>query len=189
MVCEMPSHALQTLTPEHLFVAHLIAERRTNAEIAQATKYSEDYVGTLRGDTLIRLKVREISDEIEAKRIQSVTDLGMFFNNAAIEAASGVLDLARSAEMENVRLGACKDILDRAPDAPKAVKYEPSASEKRIIQLGLAAVEGMKEALAETGRKDVVELIEGQDWMEGQFADNDGGSDIPGDGGLVVREV
>ena len=148
----------------HLFVAHLIAERQPRALIAKATGYKERYIGTLAQEPLLKLRVNQIRDEMTSRRIERATDLGAFFDEAAVGAAKRLEELSIEADTDAVKRGAINDILAYSPNAPKMVKFQPDAGDQRLIQLGVAVVEGMKEALTESGRKDVVDLFEGEDY-------------------------
>ena len=130
----------------HLFVAHLLAERRSRGDIASQTGYKEAWIGTLANDPMVKLRVKEIRDEITSLRVQRASDLGAFFDDASIEAGRGLQELSLSADSDAVRRGACKDILALSPNSPKEVKFAPDSSDQRLIQLGVAVVEGMKEA-------------------------------------------
>lgn len=154
--------ALQRLNEMHLFVAHLLAERRSRADIASQTGYKERWIGDLANDPMVKLRVKEIRDEITSLRVQRASDLGAFFDDAALDAATGLRELSKVADTDAVRRGACNDVLALSPNAPKQMKFAPDAGDQRLIQLGVAVVEGMKEALSETGREEVVDLVEGE---------------------------
>jgi len=179
--------ALKTLTEMHLFVAHLIAERRTKAFIAAQTGYSESWIRELGREPLLVCRVKEIRDELTAARVQKVTDLGGFFDDASVEAAKGLQELSKEADSDSVRRGAINDILAYSPNAPKQVKFLPDAGDQRLIQLGVAVVDGMKEALLESGQKDVVELLEGDGFED--LGDNGDEKLALRSGGVPVREV
>ena len=92
--------ALQRLNEMHLFVAHLLAERRSRGDIASQTGYKEAWIGTLANDPMVKLRVKEIRDEITSLRVQRASDLGAFFDDASVDAAKGLSELSRWADSD-----------------------------------------------------------------------------------------
>jgi hypothetical protein len=111
-------------------------------------------------NALFRAKVAQIQREIEERLIDRATTFGEQVDLMVPDALATVEELNMFAEQEGVRLGAAKDILDRAPSAPKVVKRQESKVEGVVVQIGLQALEGMKKAMRDIGEDGVVDLIE-----------------------------
>ena len=84
------------------------------------------------------------------------------------EAIDKQVELMRQGENLSVSLQASEKLLDRAPSAPRIMKGGLGEGEGGlIIQIGIQAVEGMQKALEDVGQGEVVDLIKGQGWREG----------------------
>lgn len=135
-----------------MLVAFLEANGRNNKEIASEMGISVSSVAKAKAHKLYPACVANMRDHLAEHAANRAVSLAEEFDEEAYSAFGTVKELHKHASMETVRLGAAKDILDRAPSAPRARKYEESAP-KMIIQLGVSAVENMRQALSDGGAK------------------------------------
>jgi len=162
---EKSVQSAKPLSTRQIFVALLDATGLKSEEIALQTGYSVDTISRLRQNPLYVLRRDEFRRQIEQGIIERAIDLGRKFDLEAHKAFETLRQLCKSADSDAVRLNAAKDILDRAPNAPKARKITESPGQVGLIlQIGAPVVEGMKEALSDVGENDVLELIEGKDY-------------------------
>ena len=164
----MPSSLQSTLTPKQAYAAFCVASGMTNEEAGKTAGYAASRISILKNQNESFIaKVDEFRKEIE-ERLLNNTNLVEMFNREAPRAFETLKELHSMAENENVRLGAARDILDRAPIAPKTIKVnEGNSAGGTFIQLSLKETENIMETLESVGEGDVIELLEGGD---GEYA-------------------
>ena len=155
-----------TLSPRDVLIAFLDTLNHTNVQIADKVGCSVATVTKVRKNPAFKLKKAEIQHRVEEELIREAGNLALRFDLEASKAFDTLVALHTGAEAENVRLGAAKDILDRAPNAPKSQKLTDGTAQGVTIVLGAPAVEGMVEALKDVGEGEVVELLEGEGFQE-----------------------
>lgn len=111
-------------TPEgKKWLAHFFAMGLPNTLISQATGLSEKRLKVLRASPLMQNLIddafKALQEHIAPKFLKPITER---FNAAIDEALETITDLMAHAESESVKLSAAKEILDRAPEAPKVKK-------------------------------------------------------------------
>lgn len=151
------------LTARQKLAATLEAAGRKPVEIVEEVGISKSALARLKDNQLYQAKVAEIQREIEDRLITNASDWGYRVDKEAERAFETLQHLHEHAENESVRRRAAVDIWDHAPNAPRAAGVGDAGGV--VIQIAVGALEGMKEALGETGRGSVVELIEGADYM------------------------
>lgn len=156
---------IQNLKPAHEIVALLEARGCSIAEIAEATGYSYNYVWRIRTEIPeYKVVLSEIKREIKERVVEDTADAISMLNAKVPTMIDNLEDLALAAGKEGVRLRATMDWLDRAPDAPKRVQRQENSEERKII-FSVQQVENMKLAAGDIGASDIVDLIEGQDYL------------------------
>ncbi len=106
-------------SPRHRKIAIMIAGGFTNKEILAAVGGSDTYLSELKQWPQMQQEVEQYSRQIEEKAIDKAADLVAKFDDESPKAFKTVRSLHREGNSEAVRLRAAKDILDRAPIAPK----------------------------------------------------------------------
>lgn len=149
------------LTPRNLLVALLDATGRTTDQIAAKTGYTREVIYNIRSSPLYKVEVAEIRKRIEDEAISGVVELPRKFDEEAPEAFNTIKHLHKKAESEPVRLNAAKDILDRAPNAPKIRQYIEGGGGNVTLQIGVKQMEAINEALDDVDAGDIIELLEG----------------------------
>lgn len=154
------------LSPRQLLAVCLDASGYSPEEISQQTGYAINRISTFRHHNEAYIAKREeLLRQIEARTVDRAVDLALQFDEIAPEAFETVRELNRDAEMETVRLNAAKEILDRAPSAPKSRKFVGGeGSGGVVIQLGAAQIDGIKATFEDIGDKEIIDLIEGRDF-------------------------
>ena len=165
----MPNN-LVNLSPRHILAAHMLASGKSLAETAAETSFSVDTLKRYKSsEDLFKHKIQEIRAQVEEALIQHTINLAIRFDGLAHKAtdvSEAILDDAvDSVELRHstATVNIVKDVLDRAPNSPKSRKFVEGTQAQLVIQLGMKAVEGIKEALTDIGDTDVVDLIEGPD--------------------------
>lgn len=155
-----------SLSPRDVLIAFLDTLNHTNAQIALKVGCSVATLTKVRKNPAFKLKKAEIQHRVEEELIREASNLALRFDLEASKAFDTLVELHTGAEMETVRLGAAKDILDRAPNAPKPQKLTDGTPSGVTIVLGAPVVEGMMEALKDIGESETIELLEGEGFRE-----------------------
>lgn len=164
-------NGLVNLSPRHILAAHMLASGCSLEETAAETHF---HVTTLKSykasEEVFKNKIQEIRAQVEKALIQQTINLAIRYDGLAHKAtdiseqilndATDDIDRRHGTATTNI----IKDVMDRAPNSPKSRKFIEGTQAQLIIQLGMKAVEGIKEALSDVGDEDVVELIEGPDY-------------------------
>jgi transcriptional regulator with XRE-family HTH domain len=146
----------------HEIVALLEARGCSDAEIAEATGYSNNYIWRIRNELPeYALALSDFKREIQERVIDDTADAITKFNSKVPVMIDNLENLALRANKEGVQLKATTDWLDRAPDAPKRVSREEHSEERKIV-FSIQQSENMKDALVDIGADEVVELLEGE---------------------------
>jgi len=150
-----------------MLMALLEVTGKDPVEIAEVVGYSPNNVRHIRRTNPHYVAyVKELREQLTSEVIAKTADLATRFDLEAPEAFETIKDLHKHSEMDTVRLGAAKDILDRAPNAPKIKQHIEGRDSHIILQLGVAQVEGIKEALADVGEREGIELLEGEGYEQ-----------------------
>lgn len=111
----MAKNQYEELTDKQKRFAENYLEVSNGTRAALAAGYSESGAATESSRLLKNDKVRAYIDELQAERRETIQNT---LKKQAVEAVEILLELARSAESENVKMQAVKDILDRAGYKP-----------------------------------------------------------------------
>ena len=109
-------------------------------------------------DPAFQTEVEQFKEEITQRLIDSKSNLEALFDFEAYSAFETLRDLHKTSEMDTVKLGAAKDILDRAPNAPKQRQERLEDHQHRIFIAG-ASFENLREALEDVGETDLIDLL------------------------------
>ena len=143
-------------------VALLDARGCSDAEIADATGYSNNYIWRIKNELPdYPVVVGEFKREIAERVIDDTADAITMFNSKVPTMINNLEGLALDANKEGVRLRATMDWLDRAPDSPKRVSRQENTEERKIV-FSVQNVENMQAALIDVGADEVVDLLEGE---------------------------
>jgi len=161
---EMPdSAAKRALNARQLLAVHLEVAGDTSAAICRTCRCAPQTLKQWQAMEEYQAYRRELIDMIGSRIITTTLDLGTRLDSLAQDAITTISDLCRAADSDSVRLHAAKDILDRAPNAPKIQRLVEGSGVGHIqIQIGVGAVQAMKESLLEVG-EEVVDLEVGED--------------------------
>jgi hypothetical protein len=144
--------------------------RLTNIEIAEKYDLNPNGVSLIRSTPMFKELVREITRDITERAVQRTADLAGRLDSLAPKAVDTLEYLNTRAEMETVRLGAAKEILDRAPNAPKARKVVEQETRGIILQISAEAFQGMRDAAREAGGTlidlPIIRMARGEDGFE-----------------------
>jgi len=105
------------------------------AELARLTGYSPQRVWSIRNLPEYKEVLAQLQREVDERVVQGAADLGRRFNKESVEAAEKIFSLRDTAKKEEVQLAASKEILDRAPDAPKSHKVVDQNVRGFILQV------------------------------------------------------
>lgn len=148
------------LNDRHMLAAYKEAAGMKPIQIAQEVGLSPGRLHVVRTSGLYQVFIEGIRREVREKVTDRASQLVDAFNEEAMPAFDTVQELHRNADTDNVRLGAAKDILDRAPDAPKIVKNVGQIDARTIIQLPVKVAEGMVDTLKMVGAGEIVDLYD-----------------------------
>lgn len=161
------------LTHKDRLMAYLTATGMRQKEICNAVGV-EPVTYRIRRDTVeFQILVEEAHKEIRARIIDRSVRLEDKVNDLAEDIALPTIEeLCRGAENESVKLKAAQDIADRSTDMPQKVAGT-LIDNRKIIQIPIVALGNMKKALTETGRQEIVDLVEQEEKMieEGRQAE------------------
>lgn len=159
--------APKLLNPRQKHMPMLFALSLTNQEIGSLLGYSAGRVSTLRNSEVMQPLIEDakralagetghvLSGKFIEDRVQSLMER---YDEAAPLAFERTLQLMDTAESEATMLNAAKDILDRAPNAPKT-RREEQQDRNVHISFGVEEVNALRAVLAENGTP--YEIVEG----------------------------
>ena len=161
----MEQRKIQGMKEAYEIVALLVARGCSNSEISEATGYNANYVWRIKTEVKgFDALVANFKHEIQQRLIDETVDAATMFNRKVPVMVDNLEDLALTANKEGVRLRATMDWLDRAPDEPKRDHRQENLDEHKII-FGVQQVDNMKKALSHIGADEVVDLLEGEDFI------------------------
>jgi len=142
-------------------MALLEAMGKTTAELREIYDLSPQGLYKVRSQHEYKVLVAELRREVQDRTIDREVFLITRFNQLAPDAVDTIEDIMRGGEKDSDRLKASEMVLDRAPDAPKALRREESQTEEIVkVMFGVQNVEAMKAALEDIGDDDIVDLID-----------------------------
>jgi hypothetical protein len=166
---------LETLKTYQIQAALMEASGKfTTAQIAEQIGMSTMTIYKWRAQPEYKEALMEYKAAFERRWLAEMgTDYTGMLNKFIPEALYTQVQLMRKGEPDSTKLAATRDILDRAPDAPRASRGGAAGeSGKVIIQIGVQARGTIKEAFADIGDGEALELMEGID-----FNDAEGGKE------------
>lgn len=146
------------IVAKHKIVATLLALGKTNKEIAEIVGFTPGTIAKWKKSGKFRLMLAEAEQELRSKLFEKAISLHEQFDIMAPRAAEIMEALMDHAETDNVRFNAARDILDRAPSAPKSQKHIEEKTSTHL-HLSLKVTECMREAIEDVEEADIVELI------------------------------
>lgn len=132
----------EKLNNRHRLIAHMVAMGHRNIDIAKELGYSEHRVSAIKLSPLFRELVKKLQNDLIER------DVGTFLDrikNEANPTLDVIIALRDGGDTDQVRLGAAKEILDRAAPKKQAIEIDHT---KRII-FESAELRQMVGALAE----------------------------------------
>jgi len=153
---------LHDLSDAHRMMAYMDAQGKRAGEIAEATGFAVNRVYSIRLEKKYQEFLAEVRREIKERAIAAAANLISRYDEEAPKSFETIVELRDGAENESIRLKAAEHIIDRAPAAPKVVKVDGGGGGDNILKIYLpaASVEGIQKALTDTGRADMLELLE-----------------------------
>lgn len=158
----------QELSSFHQMIAYKDAVGKGPTAIAQELGCSVQTVYNARGVPEYVALVESVKREIRERLVDNAARVQEAYNEEVMPAFETTRELHKGADSDAVRLGAAKDILDRAPDAPKVQKHLGDIDARMIIQFPVQAVGNMKQALEDVGKGEIVEMLERGGGFEAQ---------------------
>lgn len=155
------------LSPRHRVAALLEARGEMNArEISEAVNLSYSRLAAVRAFPEYKLLVEKYQKELTERTLDEAAQLLAKFNKAAPGAFETLELLHTKADRDSVRLGAAKEILDRASVSPKKQEFRAGGDSGGItIQLGSQRMGMIIGALEDIGDTETIELLEGEDYI------------------------
>ena len=152
---------LLELSDKHRMMAYMEAAGKGVSEISEETGLSAGRVYGIRCEALYKTFLAEVRREVKERAIVKATNIVERYDEEAPRSLDTILELRDEAENESVRLKAAEHVIDRAPSAPKVVKVNEGGGDNILkIYLPAASVEGIEKALTDTGKEDLLDLLE-----------------------------
>lgn len=151
------------LNAKHRVAALLEARGELNKnEVAEAVGLSVPYLSSIRHNVPeYKLLVEKYSKELSERTLDEAAKLLAEFNKEAPHAFTTLVELHGKADRDSVRLGAAKEILDRASIAPKRQEIRDSGGAGGItIQLGSQRMGMIVAALEDIEDHETIDLLE-----------------------------
>ena len=153
--------APKTLNTKHKVAALLEARGELQKqEIADAVNLSVGRMMVVRSTPEYKLLVEQYSKELTERTLDEAASLLAQFNKEAPKAFGTLQQLHQKSDRDSTRLGAAKEILDRATASPKKVTALGEQSGGVTIQLGAQRMGMILGALDHIGEHDTIELFE-----------------------------
>ncbi|NIQ87868.1 MAG: hypothetical protein GWN93_01740 [Deltaproteobacteria bacterium] len=134
----------------------------TTAEIAERVKLSTSYLTQARYKEEYKLLVNHHEREIAERNYDAAAELQKKFNDEAPAAFETMAQLHKRADRDTTRLGAAKEILNRASIAPSPRDRRSEGDGGITIQLGVKKIEQIFNALEDVGDTETIQLLEGE---------------------------
>ena len=152
------------LNNRHRVAALLEARGEVNKnEIAEIVGLSVSRLSAVRSSPEYRLLVEKYQQELIDRTLEESAELLALFNKSARKAHATVDQLVERADRDSVRLGAAKEILDRATIAPKKREFRSEGESGIVIQLGAQKMGMIIGALEDVGDQETIDLLEMED--------------------------
>jgi hypothetical protein len=135
-----------TINDRHKLMALDRAMGATYQDIADKYDYAYNRISIIFQHPLMRELVAKYQGEIAGKATEKAANLAVRLDGLAPRAVDKLAELMDKSEMDTVQLAASKEILDRAPSAPKARKVVESDQRGVVLQLPVATLENMLKA-------------------------------------------
>ena len=134
----------------------------TTAEIAERVNLTVQYLAQSRCKETYKLQVAHHEREIAERSYDAAAELQKKFNDEAPKAFETMAQLHKRADRDTTRLGAAKEILNRASIAPRPRDRRSEGDGGVTIQIGIKKLEQIYNALEDVGDTDTINLLEGE---------------------------
>jgi hypothetical protein len=175
MRCGLSNPVPEKLNNKHKLAALLDARGEMNAkEIAETVGLHQSRLSVVRNKSIqYKLLVEKYRAELVDRTLDASAELLSDFNRAAPGAFKSIDSIHKdTGARDGARVAAAREILDRAPIAPKK-RTEESSEGGVHIHLGVQKITNIRAALEDVEDHDIIELLEGEDYEEVAEPDTD----------------
>lgn len=157
-----------SLNTKHKVAALLEARGELNKnEIAEVVGLSPTRLSTIRNSVPeYKLLVQQYTKELAERTLDRAAELLARFNDEAPEAFGTLCALHIKADRDSVRLGAAREILDRATIAPAKRDVSGGGEGGVVIQLGAQRMGMIIGALEDVGDTETIKLLTDEEYRE-----------------------
>lgn len=159
----------EKLNNKHKLAALLDARGEMNAkEIAETVGLHQSRLSVIRNKSIeYKLLVEKYRSELVDRTLDASAELLADFNKAARGAFKSIDAIHKdTGERGGARVAAAREILDRAPIAPKKRTEESAEGGGIHIHLGVQSMASIRGALEDVEDHETIELLEGEDFEE-----------------------
>ena len=134
----------------------------TTPQVAEEVNLSTSYLSQSRSREEYKLLVAHHEKEMIERNYDASAELQKKFDDEAPKAFETISQLHKRADRDTTRLGAAKEILDRASVAPSKQSGREEGPGGVTIQIGIKKLEQIYNALEDVGDTETIDLLEGE---------------------------